>query len=76
MPVKDWYDGDIQASECVKNAGGIDGAISLENSSIMKSAGMDPKGLYISIRAIYKTDDEDTSLAQERAIKLANELLK
>lgn len=75
VPVREWYDGDFESAECIKNAGGIDGAISLKSSTVLQNLGIDASDLYITVRVSYE-DDEVNASAQNNAIKLANELLK
>ena len=75
LPVEEWYDGDLSDKECVQNAGGINGAISLSESTVLKNIGIDVSDLYVAVRVNY-SDEEINALSQANAIKLAKELLK
>lgn len=75
LPVEEWYDGDLSDKECVQNAGGINGAISLAQSTVLKNIGIDASDLYVAVRVNY-SDEEINALSQKNAIKLAKELLK
>jgi hypothetical protein len=75
VPVDKWYEGDIESVECMKNAGGVSGAVSLKSSTVLKELGIYASDLYIAVKVDY-FQEEINVLAQSNAIKVANELLK
>ncbi|MBQ3037750.1 MAG: hypothetical protein IJD30_01090 [Clostridia bacterium] len=50
-------------------------AVSLENSKVLKDAGIKCDDLYVAVRA-YETDDEEVKSRMRSAIAVANELIK